>query len=173
MKIVVLNGSPRPNGNTAHLVKAFAEGAEGKGHKVEIVRVGGMKIAPCLACEYCHTKGNGVCVMRDDMDKVWEALEGADMILLASAVHYWGFTGQLQSTITRFYCKNQPEGVKKYGLLLSSGSPDVYMGIEPQFKEIVGWFGAENAGILEFNGEDADQQSEANLAKARAFGASL
>ncbi len=173
MKIVVLNGSPRPNGNTVHLVKAFVEGAEEKGHEVTVLRVGGMKIAPCLACEYCHTKGNGTCVVRDDMDKVWEALEGAEVVVFASSVHYWGFTGQMQSTIARFYSKNQPEGVKKYALLLSSGSPGVYEGIEAQYREIVGYFGAKSLGILEINGDDADQRAEASLAKARAFGASL
>lgn len=173
MKIVVLNGSPRVSGNTSHYVAAFKEGAEQAGHQVETLWVGGLSIAGCVACEYCHTKGNGECCVKDDMVHVWRELEGADMVVLASSVHYWGFTGQMESAISRFYSKGKPEGVKKYALILSSGSPDVYMGIEAQYKEILGWFEAEDAGILEFNGADEEQQTEENYAKVRAFGASL
>ena len=62
MKILVLNGSPRKNGNTAALVEAFKEGAESAGNEVKVWNVGTMKIAGCLGCEYCHTKGAGQCV---------------------------------------------------------------------------------------------------------------
>lgn len=48
MKIVVLNGSPRPNGNTAKMTKAFAEGAAEAGHNVTVVLVARKKIAGCL-----------------------------------------------------------------------------------------------------------------------------
>ena len=57
MRILVLNGSPRPKGNTKQMVDAFREGAESAGHKVDVVDVCGKKIAGCLACEYCPTKG--------------------------------------------------------------------------------------------------------------------
>ncbi len=52
MKILILNGSPKPNGNTAAMVAAFAEGARESGHDVQIVDVCQKKIAGCLACEY-------------------------------------------------------------------------------------------------------------------------
>lgn len=65
MRILVLNGSPRPKGNTKQMVDAFREGSESAGHRVDVVDVCGKKIAGCLACEYCHTKGNGVCVQRE------------------------------------------------------------------------------------------------------------
>lgn len=61
MKIIVLNGSPRPNGNTAAMVEAFVSAKE-NGHEITVVPVCQKKIAGCLACEYCHTKGNGKCV---------------------------------------------------------------------------------------------------------------
>ena len=52
MKILVLNGSPRPKGNTAALVDAFVEGAKENGHDITVVPVCRKKIAGCLACEY-------------------------------------------------------------------------------------------------------------------------
>lgn len=58
MNILVLNGSPHANGNTSALVHAFVDGAESKNHKVTVIPVALKKIAGCMACEYCHTKGN-------------------------------------------------------------------------------------------------------------------
>ena len=59
MNILVLNGSPRPQGNTAKMVAAFRESAENAGHTVNIVNVCRKDIKGCLACEYCHGKGQG------------------------------------------------------------------------------------------------------------------
>ena len=77
MNILVLNGSPRPNGNTVQLVNAFAEGAISKGNKVDIVNICRKRISGCLACEYCHTKGNGSCIQKDDMQEVYVLLKEA------------------------------------------------------------------------------------------------
>lgn len=96
MNILVLNGSPRANGNTASMVNAFAEGAQQSGHRVEVVSVCQKKIAGCLACEYCHTKGDGRCIQQDDMQQVYPLLQEAEMIVLASPIYYHSFTGQLQ-----------------------------------------------------------------------------
>lgn len=95
MNILVLNGSPRPNGNTAAMVSAFSEGAVENGHQVTVVNVCQKRIAGCLACEYCHTKGNSKCVQNDDMQEIYPVLEEAEMIVLASPVYYHSFTGQL------------------------------------------------------------------------------
>lgn len=103
MKILVLNGSPRPNGNTAAMVEAFAEGAKENRHEIIVVPVCQKKIAGCLACEYCHTKGEGRCIQQDDMQEVYPVLSEAEMIVLASPVYYHSLTGQLQCAINRIY----------------------------------------------------------------------
>ena len=82
-----MNGSPKV-GNTAAMVNAFAEGAKEAGHEVEILHVGKMKINGCLACEYCHTKGEGKCVQKDDMEKVMPAYKEADMVVFASPIDF-------------------------------------------------------------------------------------
>ena len=84
MKILILNGSPRPNGNTAAMVRAYAEGASEAGHTVHIVNVCQKKIAGCLACEYCHTKGGGKCIQQDDMQEVYPLLEEGTKLILDS-----------------------------------------------------------------------------------------
>ena len=170
MKILVLNGSPRKNGNTSALVDAFKEGAESKQHVVEVVGVGNMKINGCLACEFCHGKGEGKCIQQDDMQSLYPKLAEADLVVFASPVHYWSFSGQLQSAITRFYAPGAP-AAKKYAMILSSGSEGVYDALIAQYNAMVEYFGAEDCGISVFNGDN--QKSDANLSQMRSFGASL
>ena len=59
MNILILQGSPRANGNTAWMAEEYRKAAEAAGHKVTLVDVAHKKIAGCMACEYCHGKGNG------------------------------------------------------------------------------------------------------------------
>ena len=69
MNILVLNGSPRPNGSTAGMIKTFKTEAESAGHTVNTVDVCRKNIHGCLACEYCHGKGDGECSQKDDMSE--------------------------------------------------------------------------------------------------------
>lgn len=170
MKILILNGSPHPKGNTKALIEAFAKGAQSAGHEVVECQVGTMNIKGCLGCEYCHTKGEGKCVQKDDMEKVYPELASADMVVFASPVHYFGLSGQLQSVIARFYAPFKPKATK-YAMILSSGSPDVYAGIEGQYKSMIGFLKAEDLGIKEVHGDD--NKTESVLADLEAFGASI
>ena len=86
MKILILNGSPRKQ-NTAAMVDAFKEGAESAGNEVRVLHVGKMKIGGCLGCEYCHGKGEGQCVQKDDMGQVIDAYKWADMLVFASPIY--------------------------------------------------------------------------------------
>ncbi|MBO7352199.1 MAG: flavodoxin family protein, partial [Candidatus Methanomethylophilaceae archaeon] len=133
MKIAVFNGSPRKE-NTSAMVQAFCEGAKAAGHDVEEYQVGKMKIAGCLACEYCHTKGNGTCVQKDDLEKIMPAYKDADMVVFASPIYYFTMTAQMEAAIQRVYCIGKPLKAKKAALLLSSGSPGVYDSAIAQFK---------------------------------------
>lgn len=170
MNILVLNGSPRKSGNTDYLVKAFVEGAEGKGHEVTVVSVGSLDITGCKGCEYCHTKGNGTCIQKDDMTDIYPLIAKADMVVLASSVYYWSFTGQLQSCITRFYAPGKP-AAKKYALVLSSGSEGVYNALISQYHDMLEYFGADDCGIITVAGEN--NKTEKEYDRLREFGASL
>lgn len=80
MKILVLNGSPRANGNTEAMVDAFAEGAREAGHEADVVNVCRKQVAGCMACEYCHTRGDGRCAVNDDMAEIVAAINASDML---------------------------------------------------------------------------------------------
>lgn len=169
MKIAILNGSPRKE-NTAAMVDAFAEGAREAGHEVEIIHVGKMKIGGCLGCEYCHTKGEGKCVQKDDMDKVMPAYQSADMVVFASPVYYFDMTAQISAAIQRVYAIGKPAATKAC-LLLSSMSPGTHDGAIATYKGILGFTGIEDCGICGVVGEE--NKSEAKMAEIREFAKSL
>ena len=172
MNILVLNGSPRSNGNTAAMVEAFVEGTSENGHRITVVPVCQKKIAGCLACEYCHTKGNGNCIQNDDMQEVYPVLKEAEMIVLASPIYYHSFTGQLQCAINRIYALDKPKKLKKAALILSSGSDDVYGGaIYEYHNSFLDYLKLENLGVFTAYGKQ--NKSEETLNKLREFGRSL
>lgn len=175
MKILVLNGSPRNNGNTAKLVGAFRRGASETGHEVNVIEVCSSDIHGCTGCEYCHGKGNGKCIQRDGMTEVYELLKDAEMLVLASPIYYHGFSGQLKCAIDRMYAvayPSKPPHLKKISLILSSGSPDVYEGAFYSFKEdFLGFLGLEDSGILTSAGDLSD--SSHAVRRARELGATI
>lgn len=170
MKIAVLNGSPKV-GNTAAMVNAFADGAKEAGHEVEILHVGKMKIGGCIACEYCHTKGEGKCVQKDDMEKVMPAYKDADMVVFASPIYYFDVTAQLSAAIQRVYAIGKPAKASKAALLLSSASPNPYDGAIATYKSILAFTGIEDAGIITAAG--SENSSEAKMAEIRSFAKAL
>ena len=98
-------------------------------------------------------------------------VEGAeDMVVLASPIYYWGFTGQMMSVITRFYAPGKP-AASKYAMFLSSGSPGVYDAPVSEYKSMLKYFGATNMGIITAYG--SQNNSEEKLKEFRDFGFSL
>ena len=170
MKIAVFNGSPRKE-NTFAMAEAFREGAESAGHEVEVYHVGQMKIAGCLGCEYCHTKGEGNCVQKDDLEKILPAYKEADMVVFASPIYYFSMTTQMEAAIQRVYCIGKPLKAKKAALLLSSGSDGVYDAAVAQFKAYMGYAGIEAAGVITAYGEE--NKSEAKLNEIKDFAKGL
>ena len=158
MNILVLNGSPRPRGETAKMVAAFRAAAEGAGHTVTVIDVCRLNIHGCLACEYCHGKGQGVCVQKDDMQQIYEKLPETDMLVLASPIYYHNISGQLKCVIDRFYAAlypKAPERLKKAAMFLASGDADMDVGARFSFEgDFLGYLGLEDKGL--FTNHDKD-----------------
>ena len=148
MNILILQGSPRAKGNTAWMAEEYKNAAEAAGHQVTIVNVAKKKIAGCLACEYCHGKGEGACVQKDDMQEIYPLLAEAEVLVLASPIYYFTLSAQIQAPIQRFYSMMKPANVKKTALLLSSHSPGVYEDAIAEYKLISGFCGYEDMGIV-------------------------
>ena len=148
MNILILQGSPRANGNTAWMAEEYKKAAETAGHQVTLVNVTRKKIAGCLACEYCHNKGNGACIQKDDMQELYPLMAEAEVLVLAAPIYYFTLSAQIQAPIQRMYCVGQPAKVKKMALLMSSYSPGVYDGATAEFRDICNYWGVEQCGIV-------------------------
>ena len=99
-KVLILEGSARPNGNSCILSNEFARGAEEAGHSVEKIQVSRKKISGCLGCRACYRNG-GTCVQKDDMEEIRAKMLDADIIVLASPIYYYSMTAQLKTVIDR------------------------------------------------------------------------
>lgn len=172
MKIVILMGSPRPGGHTAKMSQAFAEGAREAGHEVNLVPVCQRHIQGCRGCNYCRTRGNGHCLLNDDMQQVYPLLQEAEMLVVASPIYFYGLSGQLQCAIDRLHAQiGRLPKLKKALLILSSGSPDVYDGAEYMYeKSFIDYMQLEDMGRFHVSeGENLD----AMCARLRERGRSL
>lgn len=109
-KIVILNGSPRETGNTAALVRAFAQGAESAGHTVTTFFLDGMDIHGCKGCFGGHSGRECPCVQKDDMAQIYPAVKACDVVVLASPLYYWGLSGQLKTAFDRLFALEEKEG---------------------------------------------------------------
>jgi multimeric flavodoxin WrbA len=148
MNVLILQASPRANGNTAWMAEKFKNAAEAAGHQVTLVNVSKKKIAGCLACEYCHNKGNGACIQKDDMQELYPLMAEAEVLVLAAPIYYFTLNAQIQAPIQRMYCVNKPAKVQKMALLMSSYSPNVYDGATAEFRDICNYWGTKSIGVV-------------------------
>ena len=148
MNILILQGSPRAKGSTAWMAEEYKKAAEAAGHQVTLVDVSKKKIAGCLACEYCHNKGNGACIQKDDMQQLYPLMAETEVLVLAAPIYYFTLSAQIQAPIQRMYCVNKPAKVKKMALLMSSYSPGVYTGATAEYHDICNYWEVEDSGIV-------------------------
>ena len=130
------------------MAEEYKKAAEAAGHQVTIVDVAKKKIAGCLACEYCHTKGNGACIQKDDMQELYPLMAEAEALVLAAPIYYFTLCAQIQAPVQRMYCVNKPAKVKKMALLMSSYSPNVYDGATAEYRDICNYWAVEDMGIV-------------------------
>jgi multimeric flavodoxin WrbA len=172
MKITILMGSPHLTGSTAFLVNAFTQGAKDAGHEVVQFNMAHMNIRGCLGCDYCRDKEKGVCVQKDDMQKVYPEILSSDMVVFASPVYYFTLSAQLQAAIHRTYSIDIPQNVKQTALIMSSGDRFVYgPAITQYYQSIVEYWKVRNAGIFTAAGDD--NKSEQKYKELYEFGKSL
>ena len=96
MKVLLINGSPRANGNTARALKEVADTLDAEGVGTETVWAGNKPVRGCMACGQCKAKNLGKCVFDDDpANGIIEKLKKSDGIVLGSPVYYGQPAGAL------------------------------------------------------------------------------
>lgn len=136
-KILILNGSPRKNGNTSVLIDAFSKGAIEAGNSVSSFLLNDMNIHGCKGCFGGGKNAESPCVQKDDMDKIYAHYIAADIVVLASPLYYWTISGQLKSAFDRLFavaeCNKDYENPRKGAVLLMAAEGN-------GFEESVYWY---------------------------------
>jgi multimeric flavodoxin WrbA len=101
IRITGIVGSPRPKKNTDTLIQQALNGCRSKGARVETIYLNKLEIKPCQAHKVQDGKG---CIIRDDMDIVYEIFEAADGLVLGTPVYYNSVSSQMKLMIDRSYC---------------------------------------------------------------------
>lgn len=102
-KILGISGSPKTKGNVSSFMAAIMEMASEKGFDTETVYLSKMNIKHCIHCNYCiaKQKENKYCSLEDDAQAIFEKLEQADVILLASPVYFMRTSGMMATFLDR------------------------------------------------------------------------
>ena len=117
MKVLLINGSPRANGNTAlalqEMIKIFAE----NGVETEVIHVGNKDIRGCIACMRCRREGK--CVFDDLVNEVAPKLAEADGLVVGSPVYYASANGTLVSFLDRLFYSSSCDKTMKVGAAIA------------------------------------------------------
>lgn len=102
MKVLMINGSPRRNGNTSRALKEIADALAIECVESEVVWIGSKPVRGCIACGACRAKNLGHCVFDDDIaNRIVEKLPGADAFVIGSPTYYGQPNGALLAVLQR------------------------------------------------------------------------
>ena len=189
--VVALSGSPRAGSNTDALVEAALLGAREAGADTLHLAARDLAATPCQACGPDPTAPGEYCIFRDDMDRVYAALERATGILVATPVYFSGVSAQLKLVIDRCNCvtpvtvdadgaavfRRQWARTRRGGLIVVLGPSDTPEPARLTARGFLSWVGARLLETLVYRHDDLELGGVAKdsgwTARARALGASL
>ena len=101
MRVLGIASSPRANGNSAALLDAALAGAQERGHQTDRLWLRKLEVSPCTACDGCRR--GPICIVHDDMDRVYAALHHADVVVVATPIYFYNMSGWLKAVVDRLY----------------------------------------------------------------------
>ena len=127
MKTLIFNGSPRPGGDTASLLRILEESLTGERKTVNAYR---SRISPCVDCRFCKERSG--CAIQDEMQEVYAYIQACDNIVIASPIYFSELTGKLLDVASRlqtyfcarFYRGETPIIKAKHGAVILTGGGD-------------------------------------------------
>lgn len=194
-KIIIVEASPRHNGNSTLLAREVASGARSLGAEVETVHLRDMKIIPCIACDACQISLEKNCALYDDMNDIYPRLRAADAIVYATPIYWFTVSGQIKLFMDRCYALTylksevEEDGAepvctmesdlcgKKFGVVLTYGDADPFVSGAVNalrtFQDMARYLGSEIVGYVygsalapgEVVGNDALMQQAYNLGR--------
>lgn len=180
-KIMVITGSPKAEGNSNSLAKAFIAGALAAGHEVEVFDAYKAQMDGCHGDGSCFERGR--CGLKDDGQKMFDLMCWADIMVLVSPVYWGGFTSYIKKAIDRFYPFFGEKAranctVKETVLIATASAPDesAFEIIRKEFDHVNAVLGfAKKAELLApgLAGPDEAGSDETLLFKAAVMGSNM
>jgi multimeric flavodoxin WrbA len=112
-KVLIINGSPRVNGNTSIVLNEMVKVFETEGVEYEVVQIGNKDIRGCIACGTCSKKGQ--CVFDDVVNELAPKFEEADGLVIASPVYYASANATLIACLDRLFYSTHFDKTMKVG----------------------------------------------------------
>lgn len=142
LKVLMLNGSPRPNGNTAVALREMEQVFAANGVETETVVVGNQVVRGCIACGGCAAKGS--CVFDDIVNELAPKFEAADGLVVASPIYYASANATLIACLDRLFCSTPFAKTMKVGASVACGRRG---GCSATFDELNKYFTVSNMPI--------------------------
>lgn len=117
MKVLMINGSPRQNSNTAIALAEMEKVFLKNGIETEIVQIGAKEIRGCISCGYCYK--NGKCSIDDIVNEIAPKFEQCDGLVIGSPVYYASANGTLISFLDRLFYSSQFDKTMKVGAAIA------------------------------------------------------
>ena len=143
MKVLMINGSPRKDGNTSIALEEMRKIFEAENVQVEIVRVGNQAVRGCIACGRCSELGK--CVFDDVVNELAPKFEEADGLVVASPVYYASANATLVAVLDRLFYSSHFDKTMKVGASVVCARRG---GCSATFDELNKYFTISNMPIL-------------------------
>jgi multimeric flavodoxin WrbA len=176
-KVLIINGSPRKNGNCSILIQSLIEGVSEKGGISETIYLQELKIAPCNACDACRKNKTKDCIIEDDMAPLYFKVAQADAIVFATPTYWFNISAQTKLFIDRLYAVKNEEVYaltgKKIAIVLTYGDKDIFSsgGVNAlrSFEDICTYVNAPLTGIVHASADKAGEIKNSPIKIQEAF----
>lgn len=166
MQVLLFNGSPRRKGNTEVLLEAVAKGIRAAGGEPEVIRLTEHDISACISCGSCDK--TGFCAVKDAMGPLYEKIDQAKRVVLASPIYFYGITAQAKAFVDRSQAmwsrkyllmkkgewQDDPERIGYFISVAATKGPRVFEGAELTAKYFFDAIGMQYGGSLLVKGID-------------------
>ena len=113
MKVLLINGSPKANGNTAVALNEMIKIFESEGVETELLHIGNKDIRGCIGCASCFNSGK--CVFNDAVNEAAPKFKACDGLVVGSPVYYAGANATLTAFLTRLFYSTDFDKTMKVG----------------------------------------------------------
>lgn len=118
MKVLMINGSPRRNGNTALALSEMEKIFISEGIETEIVHIGNKDVRGCIACGSCYKTGK--CAFNDVVNELSQKFEVSDGLVIGAPVYYGSANATLMAAVQRMFYSSHFPKIMKVGAAVAS-----------------------------------------------------